>query len=371
MNFKELKIIKQMMDDSKNQSDLYVAGNYWKYYEKNIIKQIQNNDLKKFRSWPGGAGTGSIQSFGGGEMELMRYFEKNFHPYDLRFNVIDDNFFVKKYNSLINKLCNFSSLFSYFALRSSEGRNYYFNLVKRNQETLYELVFNLDKDLLKISDSTFGDPIGFNKDNKFYTSLFLDNLIEIDYIKKNTNFDKINSIVELGAGIGSLASCFLKLKKNAKYLIVDIPPTLFFSEYYLKNLNFKVFGYEDLKKNNYDSLDEIFENFQVCCIPPWRLDILKKYNFDLFVNVQSLQEIEKKQSLNYINIFKKRIKKYFYLSNLIDGHLKTDKKGFFGVLNPTTKIDLENELINDFTIKICKDDTPIYRTILEKKTISS
>ena len=40
MNSEELKLIKEMMDDAKNQSSLYTAGNYWKYYEKNILKQI-------------------------------------------------------------------------------------------------------------------------------------------------------------------------------------------------------------------------------------------------------------------------------------------------------------------------------------------
>ena len=66
MNSEELKLIKEMMDDAKNQSSLYTAGNYWKYYEKNILKQIKKNDLTKFRSWPGGSGAGNIQSFGGG-----------------------------------------------------------------------------------------------------------------------------------------------------------------------------------------------------------------------------------------------------------------------------------------------------------------
>jgi hypothetical protein len=71
-----------MICEAHNQCNLYSGGNYWKYYEKNILKQIKNNDLTKFRSWPGGSGVGNIQSFGGGENELTRYFKKNFHPFD-------------------------------------------------------------------------------------------------------------------------------------------------------------------------------------------------------------------------------------------------------------------------------------------------
>ena len=84
MNYKELNTLTQMIEESKKQSKLYIPGNYWKFYEKNILKQIKKNDLKKFRSWEGGGGVGNIQSFGGGEFELGRYFMKNFHPYDLK-----------------------------------------------------------------------------------------------------------------------------------------------------------------------------------------------------------------------------------------------------------------------------------------------
>ena len=95
-----------------------------------------------------------------------------------------------------------------------------------------------------------------------------------------------------------------RIKKNIKYLIIDIPPTLFFSEYYLRNLGFKVFGYKDLKMEKNANLNEIFNHFQVCCIPPWKLELLKDYKSDLFINVSSFQEMEKDQSINYINIFK-------------------------------------------------------------------
>ena len=181
MNSEELKLIKEMMDDVKNQSSLYIAGNYWRYYEKNILKQIKKNDLTKFRSWPGGAGVGNIQSFGGGERELGRHYKRNFHPFDLQYYKFDNNFFTKKYNSIINKLSVVLPFFSYFALRSVESRKYYFDKIRQNQETLYELIFNLDKDLLEISDSTFGNPIGFYKNNKFYTSSFLKRLIRINF----------------------------------------------------------------------------------------------------------------------------------------------------------------------------------------------
>lgn len=366
MNYNEQNTLIQMIEESKKQSKLYVPGNYWKFYEKNILKQIKKNDLKKFRAWDGGAGIGNIQSFGGGEQELVSHYKKYFHPYDLKYSVIDNNFFVRAYNSIINKLSSIFRFFSFFALRASEGRKYFFALIREKQKILYKHVLHLDKDLLEISDSTFGDPIGFYENEKFYTSLFLKNLIKINCIKRNIDFNSIENIVELGAGTGLLASCFLKLKKNVKYLIVDIPPTLFISEYYLKNLGFKVFGYEELKKNNYGNLNEVFKDFQVCCLPTWRLDFIKDSKFDLFLNIESFQEMEKEQSLNYIKFFCEKIKGYIYLENSIEGHHKTSKEGTFGVLNPTTKKDLEKEILDLFSIKFFEIEGEKYISIYEK-----
>ena len=66
------KLVKKMILDSYNQDKLYIAGNYWKFYEKNILNQIEKNDLYKFRSWAGGQGAGNIQSFGGGDENIQR-----------------------------------------------------------------------------------------------------------------------------------------------------------------------------------------------------------------------------------------------------------------------------------------------------------
>ena len=46
---------------------------------------------------------------------------------------------------------------------------------------------------------------------------------------------------------------------------------------------------------------------------------------------------------------------------------KSPKKGEFGVLNPTSKLDLENELTDMFQIKYSKTEHDSYKTIFEKK----
>jgi len=77
--------------------------------------------------------------------------------------------------------------------------------------------------------------------------------------------------------------------------------------------------------------------------------------------------MEKEQSLNYINILKNSVNSYIYLRNNIDGHQKVRKAGDFGVLNPTNKSDIENQLLEMFKIKYSQSKNNFYETLFEKK----
>ena len=363
------KLLKKMMDESFKQSDLYTAGNYWKFYEKNILNQIKKNSLKNFRSWEGGSGSGNIQSFGGGNERTGRRFLRNFHPFEKGYNFFDNSLLLKRYNSLINKLIPYFSFLKYLVIRSVEARTYHKSFFDNLILQKYELIKKLDKELIEISDSKFGlendDFTSIN--NKIYTNNFLNQLMFIYQIKKNTDFNSINYIMELGAGIGLLASAFLKLKK-VKYLIIDIPPTIFFSEYYLKNLGYKVFGYEDLSRIDNLNFEKIFKDYDVICLPSWKINKMDNFKFDLFINIYSFQEMEKSQVLNYLSVLKKNINKYSYMENLIEGHKKAKKKNEFGVLNQCKLEDLENYLLNEFKVidKNINLNDKTYKLLLEK-----
>ena len=362
--------LKKMMIESFSQDELYTAGNYWKYYEKNILQQTDINSLSRFRSWEGGAGAGNIQSFGGGNEFKIRSSSRNFYPMDDAFSFFDESLLVQKYNSFINKIIPYIPFFKYFLIRIAEMKKYYKNIYKTNLRNKYTLIKSMDKNLVEISDSSFG----IDKknlvfiDGKIYTNAFLNSLNTIYYIKKYTKFESIKHIIELGAGIGLLASAFLKLNKKTKYLIVDIPPTIFFSQYYLKNIGYKVFGYEEIIKKETIDIKKIFESYDVICLPPWKLSKLKDFSFDLFINIHSFQEMEKKQSLNYLSVLKKKLNKYIYLQNSIEGHKKAIEKNKFGVLEPTTLKDIEECLHHKYSIvkKDIINENQTYQAIFKK-----
>ena len=130
MNKEKLKLLEIMMKNLNEQNNLYKPGNYWKYYEDNLIKQIKNNNVEEFRKCNGGAGSGNIQSFGGGEMELRRSFGENFHPFEERFKFFDNNFFIKKYNAFINKISKYIPFISFFSFRISIARKIFFDKIQ-------------------------------------------------------------------------------------------------------------------------------------------------------------------------------------------------------------------------------------------------
>lgn len=369
-NEQDLKnLIKEMMKDSAKQDPLYTAGNYWKHYEKNILKQIDSNVLSQFRSWEGGSGVGNIQSFSGGSELKSRSFLKNFHPIDNAFNFIDDSILVRKYNSLINKIIPYVPFFKYFLIRIAEMKVLYKNIYESNVVERYNLIKSLDKRLIKISDSSFGlnDKEIVKIKGNVYTLNFLSQLRIVNHIEKNIKFESINFILELGAGFGLLASTFLKLNNKIKYFIIDIAPTIFFSEYFLSNIGYKVFGYKEFTTSKEIDTKKIFEEYDVICLPCWGMSKLKDFNFDLFINIASIQEMEKEQALNYLSLLKKNPSKHIYLNNLVSGHAKATSDNSFGVKEPTTFDDVKNFLASDFKLITEDADETNYQAIFEKK----
>lgn len=166
---------------------------------------------------------------------------------------------------------------------------------------------------------TFKKNIGHAKKKKNYfnkiltpTDLFLiDNLYDL---KKKINFNKIDSICEIGGGFGLLASKFLKLK-NFKYFLIDLPESNFLSAYFLKKLfpQKKIIMDIDLKKNYLDL--KTIKNADIFIISPW-IKINKK-KFNLFINTRSMMEMNSSTLKTYFKFIQSRISEngFFFCLN--------------------------------------------------------
>ncbi len=121
----------------------------------------------------------------------------------------------------------------------------------------------------------------------------------------------IKVICEIGGGIGDLARIVLLQEPKTKYFLIDLPEMNLLSHYFLQNTfpEKKIFSYIDIKNNSITSSD--LNNFDIFILPP-NLNY-QDIKFDLFININSMQEMKKKI-----------IKKYF---DFIHSHIKTD--GYF------------------------------------------
>ena len=124
------------------------------------------------------------------------------------------------------------------------------------------------------------------------------------------------NVFEIGGGYGHLARVFLSFNPRTTYVICDLEETLFFQAVYLTN----ELGAEKVQfLTGNEAEDFKLAEGTVYLVPQSHLHSLEKYNFDVVLNQQSMQEMTKDQVDNYCQLIKQTCN-YFYSSN-IDQHI--------------------------------------------------
>ena len=128
-----------------------------------------------------------------------------------------------------------------------------------------------------------------------------------------------------------MGEIILKTLPGAQYIDVDIPPTSFAAEYYLKQVfgKNKVSNYNDTKDLNEIKINELNT---ASILNSWQIEQLSG-QIDLFVNFISFQEMEPKIVENYLQKVKALNAKWLLLRNMREGkQLRKDNR--FGVDKP-------------------------------------
>ena len=150
-------------------------------------------------------------------------------------------------------------------------------------------------------------------DGKIITQQLLISLLEFEKIKTLISNSKNKvQIIELGAGYGRTANMILSLMDNVKYVVADLPPSVYFAHKNLKEFfpNKKIIeGYNIDNKND---LLTAYEKSDVLFIFPHQLKFFSDKTFDVSLSIGNLCEMEKAQIKNYMNIFEK-ISKNIYI----------------------------------------------------------
>jgi len=135
--------------------------------------------------------------------------------------------------------------------------------------------------------SESGNEVLVNQDLVRYMEVF-EKLSENEVLHK-----KYNMILEIGGGFGGLAAQFINNYPETKYLIVDLPYTLYFSAAYLSQVfpKSRIYihsGGEELPLAEYD----------IFLLPPWGIESIPEKSVELAINQASLGEMTEWQ-VNY------------------------------------------------------------------------
>lgn len=110
-------------------------------------------------------------------------------------------------------------------------------------------------------------------------------------------------VAELGAGYGRLAHVFLSAPGTRRYCIVDIPPALMVSQWYLGKVlpGRRVFPFR-----RFTDLSEVWDEYQdseVAFLTPNQLELFPDGHFDLMLSISTFPEMRREQADHYFALF--------------------------------------------------------------------
>jgi len=329
-------LMHEMVRDMNEAKEDFVGG-YSRSYTKQIINEIEKNNLNEFRSWI--SGPAGISSYSGGLSDCGRIYGWNFHPFDKGFEKIDNNFFIRNFNKIVNRLTKHFNMFKFLSIRSPIIKTYHKILISDIQNIYFDSISALDKNhiLERVEDSKIGKPLGFNKNGKFYTREFLNEISQILFIENHIEYKDIDSVIEIGSGLGLKADITLKINPKLKYYLIEMPPILYIAQKYLIANNYRVLTYEEIKNKNIKNIKDInINDYDAVCLAPWMMDILKDVKFDMLINDHSFTRLEPKIVQKYLDILLPNIKKAVCLMSAHDKSVfmqnkNLKHKGFYGL----------------------------------------
>lgn len=164
------------------------------------------------------------------------------------------------------------------------------------------LMKNGARPYLELLDEPFyGNPPAISIEGKSISQDVLNSLLEYLSLASNHDMSNISTILEVGAGSGRTAHCFLQLMPHIKYIIVDIPPALFLSQTYLSDVfsNRKIFSFRPFE--NFNDVKEEFLASDIVFMTPDQMLKLPSKSIDLFMAIDCLHEMKTEEVQSYFN----------------------------------------------------------------------
>lgn len=168
----------------------------------------------------------------------------------------------------------------------------------------------------RLSEPDLGDPIPIRLDGKLISQDLAASILEHNVIKSHMPAGGGGKpvIAEIGAGYGRLGHVFLA-SEPCRYMVFDIPPTLFVSQWYLstQHPDKRVFAFRRFEK--FDEVRGEVEQSDICFFTANQLELLPADYIDCFIAIDNLQEMRPEQIARFVDLIADRTRQTVYIKN--------------------------------------------------------
>jgi putative sugar O-methyltransferase len=147
--------------------------------------------------------------------------------------------------------------------------------------------------LVRVEEPLLGTPLPAMADRRLVSQDLCHTAIELNSILGSVGLSPNDefTVYELGAGHGRIGYALLSLFPRARYVVIDIPPALHVSQWYLSKLlrPERVFRFRSFE--TYDEVARELEASRAAFLLPHQGALLPDKSADVFVNICSIQEM--------------------------------------------------------------------------------
>lgn len=164
-----------------------------------------------------------------------------------------------------------------------------------------------------LEEPMLGNPIYATIDAKRVTQDLCHTSIELNTILRETRVTpRAFTVYELGAGHGRIGFALLTMFPQARYVVIDIPPALHVSQWYLSSLfdRHRVFRFREF--TSYSQVAAEFEESRIAFLLPHQASMLPDKGADLFINICSLQEMTREHVALWFGQIDRLCRGHFY-----------------------------------------------------------
>lgn len=269
-------------------SSIPSLGEYWKAKQDTITVFLEPDKIDNFKRTYGHSLSNFIPSVKSHSHHLRGLIEFLMDARDYNFTSDDVEPFDADHAELLKK---YITTFNFRTPAKIRHETYamYTSLLWR------KAIFHDENNILSdIHESLIGNPYRIRRNGTLISQDLARSSAEFNIITKCINRDSLDRILEIGAGYGRLCELFIQ-KGTKQYIIVDIFPSIYLAEQYLK-ARFPDLNVFSLKKfDAFESIEQELNNSRIILLSPHQLSILPEKWIGTSININSFMEMSFKE----------------------------------------------------------------------------